>query len=139
METNFGPHEPGPLNSMEGVSNKDLLFFGALAVGAYFLWKTLSPVIGAAGTVASAIGSGVNATSGFLARQWVELTAGPSLNVLGTVQFPNGSQAQISKLPVRTDTQGNIYTQVNGITYQLQPWVPDAAGNPVYPAIAVGT
>lgn len=124
---------------MEGVANKDLLFIGALAVGAYFLWKTLSPVIGAAGSVVSAIGSGVNAASAGIANLWVTLTSAPSMHVLGTVQFPDGRQAQISAIPIKTDAQGNIYTNVNGVTYQLQPWVPDATGNPVYPAIAVGT
>ena len=113
-------------------SAKDMLLYGAIAVGVYFLWQMFSGakslITGAAGTIAAPI-----------ANLWVRLTAGAPMNVLGVVQFPDGTQINVQTLPIKTDAQGNVYTYVGGITYQLQPWVLDASGNAVYPAVAVGT
>ena len=111
---------------------KDILLYGAIAVGAYLLWQLFSGVktgiTGAAGAIATPI-----------ANLWVRLTAGAPMNVLGVVQFPDGTQINVQTLPIKTDAQGNVYTYAGGITYQLQPWVMDASGNSVYPAVAVGT
>src|ERR1700730_9188663 len=111
---------------------KDMLLYGSIAVGAYLLWQLFSGaksvITGAAGTITAPI-----------ANLWVRLTAGAPLNVLGVVQFPDGTQINVNMLPIKTDSQGNVYTYAGGITYQLQPWVLDASGNSVYPAVAVGT
>jgi hypothetical protein len=111
---------------------KDILLYGALAIGAYLLWQMFSGVktglTGAANVVTSPI-----------ANLWVRLTAGAPLNVLGVVQFPDGTEISVNTLPIKTDSQGNVYTYAGGITYQLQPWVTDASGAAVYPAVPVGT
>jgi hypothetical protein len=113
-------------------NTKDILLYGALAVGAYLLWQFFSgaktAVTGAANTLTSPI-----------ANLWVRLTGAPPMNVLGVVAFPDGTQININTLPIKTDSSGNVYTNAGGITYQLQPWVTDALGNNVYPAVAVGT
>ena len=113
-------------------NTKDILLYGTLAIGAYFLWQMFSGaksvITGAAGTITAPI-----------ANLWVRLTAGAPLNVLGVVQFPDGTQINVNMLPIKTDNQGNVYTYAGGITYQLSPWVTDAMGNAVYPAVAVGT
>jgi hypothetical protein len=111
---------------------KDILLYGSIAVGAYFLWQMFSgaksAITGAAGTITAPI-----------ANLWVRLTTGAPLNVLGVVQFPDGTQLDVNMLPIKTDSQGNVYTYAGGITYQLRPWVMDASGNAIYPAVAVGT
>ena len=111
---------------------KDILLYGALAVGAYLLWQAFSGVKAGITGVTGAIAAPI-------ANLWVRLTAGAPMNVLGVVQFPDGTQVNVQTLPIKTDPQGNVYTYAGGITYQLQPWVTDASGNSVYPAIAVGT
>jgi len=112
-------------------SAKDMLLYGTLAVGAYLLWQLFSGaksvITGAAGTIAAPI-----------ANLWVRLTSSAPLNVLGVVQFPDGTQVNINVLPIKQDNQGNVYTHMGGITYQLQPWVYEA-GDTIYPAVAVGT
>ena len=75
----------------------------------------------------------------WIANLWVTLTSGPAIQLLGTVQFPDGTETPINQLPIKQDKAGNVYTNVGGTTYQLAPWVNDADGNPVWPATAVGT
>jgi hypothetical protein len=121
---------------MDDVSAKDWLLYGALAVGAYLLYKAFTGVVA---PIAQGVSSGVSAATSGIANLWVSLTASAPMNVLGSVQFPNGSTVAIATLPIKTDNNGNVYTNSNGVTYQLQPWVMDASGNPVWPAVAVGT
>jgi hypothetical protein len=114
------------------MSFNDMVLYGALAVGAYLLWQVYSGAKGAITGAASAVTAPI-------ANLWVRLTQGAPLNVLGIVQFPDGTQLDVNMLPIKTDNQGNVYTYTGGITYQLRPWVMDASGNAVYPAVAVGT
>src|SRR5213595_1482762 len=103
---------------MEDVSSKDLLFWGAIAVGAYLLYRVIAPVIGAAGTAISAVGTGVGMAAGGAANLWVSLTSAPPMNVPGTVQFPDGTQVPIASLPIKTDASGAVYTNTGGRTFQ---------------------
>jgi hypothetical protein len=118
---------------------KDILLYGSLAVGAYLLWQMFS---GAKSVITGAAG----AITAPIANLWVRLTGAPPMNVLGVVQFPDGTQLDVNMLPIKTDNQGNVYTYAGGITYQLQPWVTVPTGfdmgpssMTVYPAVAVGT
>jgi hypothetical protein len=122
---------------MDDVSAKDWLLYGALAVGAYLLYKAFTGVVA---PIAQGVSSGVSAATSGIANLWVSLTASAPMNVLGAVAFPNGSTVPIATLPIKTDGQGNVYTHSNGVTYQLQPWVTDpSSGQPVWPAVAVGS
>ena len=122
---------------MDSIKTSDWIFYGALAVGAYLIWRTVSGVVA---PIAQVVGSGVNAATSGIANLWVSLTASSPMNVLGAVQFPNGSTAPIATLPIKTDGVGGVYTNTGGVTYQLQPWVTDpTSGQPVWPAVAVGT
>jgi hypothetical protein len=107
---------------------KDILLYGSVALGAYLLWRMFSKLKTVPDTLTAP-----------LANLWVRLTQGPPMNVLGVVQFPDGTEISVNTLPIKTDSQGNVYTYAGGITYQLQPWVTDAAGAAVYPAVPVGT
>lgn len=121
---------------MGDIKTSDLLLWGGVAIAAYLIWQAVS---GAGSAVASAVSSGVNTAAGGIANLWVSLTAAPSMNVLGNSQLPNGALVPTSSLTLRTDASGNVYTNIAGVTYQMQPWVTGANGQPVYPLVAVGT
>jgi hypothetical protein len=121
---------------VDGIKTNDLILYGALAIAAYLIYRAVSGVVA---PIAAGVSSGVSAATSGIANLWVSLTAAPAMGVLGTVQFPDGSQAALASLPIKQDASGGIYTNRGGITYQLQPWVLDATGNSVYPAVAVGT
>jgi len=115
----------------------DLFWLAALAAGGYLLWTYFLKA--PAQAVTQAAGAAVNAVSSPIANLWLTLNPLPQgPGVLGTVQLPDGTEIATSSLQLRTDAAGNVYTQVSGVTYQLAPWVLDSAGNPVYPATAVG-
>lgn len=85
----------------------------------------------------------VQAGEQWIANLWVTLTSDASVSSMfspGTnVQWPDGTETSVTQLPIRIDSNHNIYTNKAGVTYQLQPWVMDNTGNPVWPAVAVGS
>jgi hypothetical protein len=107
-----------------------LILYGALAAGAYLLWKKISPGIAAA---TSGVSSAIAAT-------YEALTFGPPIQAVGNVDDLSGRLlGPIASYPQATDSQGNTYLQIGGATYQLGPR--DANGNftaiPV-PSVAAG-
>ena len=107
----------------------------ALGLGGvgYILYKSYSGVSTAAATTTNAVSTGI-------ADIWLSLPyfgVGSNIQVLGSVQMPDGSLVPLSSLAqgkIRTDASNNVYANINGNLYQLSP--SNAQGN--YPATLIG-
>jgi len=101
------------------MKERDILFWGAVAVGAYWLYSKFST---AAGTAANAIAAPI-------ANAYVNLTSGAAPVAQGNIILPDGTAIPASS--VQLTWYGNALTFVyGGSNYQLQPQV-----NGNYPAI----
>jgi hypothetical protein len=116
----------------------DLLMWGLVGLALYFVYQAVTGVTGAVGSAVSAAG---NAVGSGVANFWLSLTGSPPIGITGTVMFPGGAESPLSNYPLKTDAAGNVYLQAGAgnQVYQLQPWTYDAAGNVVYPAVAVSS
>jgi hypothetical protein len=103
---------------------KDVLVFGAVGIGLYYIYKAVSGV-------SNAVTGGVSAATCGISSGIASLfSPGPStMNVQGNVIFPNGAQVALSSLQVSCG--GTV--QYQGGVYQLSP--SDSNGN--YPATQI--
>ena len=107
----------------------------ALGLGGvgYLLYKSFSGVSSTASNIVNTVSSGI-------ADLWLSLPLvglPPAMQVLGSIQLPNGSLVPLSSLQsgqIRTDANNNVYANVSGTIYQLSP--SNAQGN--YPATLIG-
>jgi hypothetical protein len=104
----------------------DLFILGAVGIGLYYLYRTLSAASAGVNSATCAVSSGI-------ANVWNSLTLGCNIQLSGNVVFPNGAQVAINSLPVRSDCAGNVYVQYQGGVYQLSP--SNSCGN--WPAIQI--
>ncbi len=105
---------------MSGKMENTLITLGIVGAVAYFLWKKFG------GLETQAVGA--------VADWWVNLTSGGPITVPGNALLPDGSKVPIASLQIKSDTQGNVFTLIQGIGYQLQP--SNADGD--WPAVRVG-
>lgn len=92
---------------------------GAIGVGLYFLYRTLSNTGQALSCACQAISAGVcQAESSIANLIW---KPGAQMGLNGNVVLPNGSQVALQNLPVSRDCAGNVYVQYLNATYQLSP------------------
>jgi hypothetical protein len=110
---------------MTAADTKSLGTVLLLGVGAYFLYKTLEPLLSGIGSgAAAAVDSGTSAIANLFPG------TSPSVQVQGTVNLPNGLTAPISSLQSNgfnadgslnmSDASGNTYavTSLGNGTYQ---------------------
>lgn len=107
----------------------------ALGLGAvgYLLYKTVVKVPAAVNADTGAVSQGI--ADIWLSLPLVGLPA--NMQVLGSVQLPNGSLVPLSSLQsgqIRNDPNENVLADINGTIYQLSP--SNAQGN--YPATLIG-
>jgi hypothetical protein len=104
----------------------DWIFYGGIAIAAYFAWQWLSGKLGAVGTAATAAyNAAVNTTTNAIAavtnqNQIAAAALGPM--VYRTVIMPDGTNASIPSTAVGANNQflyqGNVYTlSLQGNTY----------------------
>jgi hypothetical protein len=105
------------------VKAKDVLIFGAVGIGLYYLWKAVSGVSNAVSCglkqVGCAICSATCAATTSAANSIVSWTTCSAISLSGNVVFPNGSQVALKSLQVGHDCSGNVYVQYQGGVYQL--------------------
>jgi hypothetical protein len=101
------------------VRERDLVFYAALGIGAYFVWKKYG----------GAIGSAISTATAPLANTYVELTSPAAPVPQGSVLLPDGSSfpaANLSSLGI--SWQGNVLMfTYNGVQYSISSH--DASGN----------
>lgn len=106
------------------MKKSDLLLLAVLGAVGYWAF---SKAKGALSSATLPVSTGI-------ANLWVQLTSSAPLQVPGNVLFPDGTGAPVSTLTIKTDAAGNVYTQMYGHVYQLQPSDP-VTGD--WPAILV--
>lgn len=106
------------------MKTESMLQVAAVAVVGYLIYQALQTVK-----------TGTSAASTALANWWLALFPNPpAMNVLGSVQFPNGTLVPLMNLPApKSDSSGNVYVSYGGGYFQLGP--SDVNGN--WPATAV--
>lgn len=95
----------------------NILVLGAVGIGLYYLYKSVSGTFNAASSGLNAATCGI--ASG-IANFWNSLTLSTcTMGLQGNIVLPNGQQVAASAVQIGQDCAGNVYAQYGGGVYQL--------------------